>query len=134
MTPKPRLACLAALFCASCAIAPERVAQESDLEVCRSLGVYRGSALFGASASSYEAEARRRNLLTEEEWGMVAAKRVKIGMSRCAMYVTFGKPDRENATTSSYGRHVQHVFNSGYRYIKAYYIYTDNDRVVSWQD
>lgn len=29
---------------------------------------------------------------------------------------------------------VQHVYNAGYRYIKAYYIYTENDRVTAWQD
>lgn len=125
---------LASLSVTGCAVAPERMANKSDLEVCRSFGIYRASGLWATSANSYHEEIKRRNLLSDDDWQMIGPKKIKVGMSRCAMYVAFGAPDRENATTSAYGRRVQHVYNAGYRFIKAYYIYTENDKVTAWQD
>ena len=122
------------LLVSACAIAPERMAAESDLEVCRSYGTFRASGVWATSAASYETEVRKRGLITEEEWRLIADKKIQTGMSRCAMYAAFGKPDRENRTVGSGRERVQHVFNSGYRYIKTYYIYTENNRVTAWQD
>lgn len=129
-----RIIVTAAAILSGCAVAPERVAQVSDLEVCRSYGIFRASGLWATRAASYEAEVKRRGLIAADEWPLVEAKKIRNGMSRCAMYAAFGGPDRENRTVSGSHVHVQHVFNAGYRYIKAFYVYTDNDRVTAWQD
>jgi hypothetical protein len=124
---------LASLTVTACAISPERIARESDIDVCRSFGTFRASPLWQASADSYEAEVRRRKLIADDEWALVGSKKIRTGMSRCVMYASHGSPDRENRTRTAGSERVQHVYNSGYRYIKAYYIYTENDRVTAWQ-
>lgn len=126
-------ACTLSVVTAGCAISPERVASSSNNEICKSFGIFRASAIWTSSAESYGAEVRRRNLISAAEWQLINEKSIQVGMSRCAMYAAFGGPDRENSTTSAYGTRVQHVFNSGYRYISPYYIYTENDKVVAWQ-
>lgn len=122
----------AAAALTSCAT-PANLAQQDDLSICRSFGIYRIGVL-AAEAPKYRAEMERRNLLTAAEWQSVREGRVHMGMSQCGMYAARGAPDRENRTVYSGGVRIQHVFNAGYRYIRATYIYTHNGKVVSWQD
>jgi hypothetical protein len=117
-----------------CAVSPEQASQRSDNEVCESYGVFSRSGMWGAAAETYRREIEHRKLMTTEEWALADKKTIRIGMSRCAMYASWGKPDRENRSVGSYGEHIQHVYNSGYRYIRPKYVYTRNGIVSSWQD
>lgn len=117
---------------AGCATTQD-IASQPDMEVCRSYGVFRTGILL-ATAPAYRDEMIRRQLLSDEEWMLVERKELRIGMSQCAMYASWGRPDRENRSVGSYGVHIQHIFNTGYRYIRPTYIYTQNGKVRSWQD
>lgn len=117
-----------------CAISPERISSQSDLDVCQSYGIYSRGIGWGELADQYKKEIFRRNLLTQEEWELAAQKRIRRGMGQCAMYVSWGKPDRENRSVGSWGVHIQHVYNAGYKYIPVSYVYTENGKVTSWQD
>lgn len=112
---------------------PATLAQQDDVSICRSFGVYK-IGILAAEAPKYRAEIERRQLLTAAEWDSARQGRVHMGMSQCGMYVAKGAPDRENRTVYSGGVRIQHVYNSGYRYLRPTYIYTHNGKVVSWQD
>ena len=112
-----------------CAISPERMSELPDLNVCRSLAV------FGfAGGAPYKQEIIRRNLLTQEEWALVAEGKISRGMSQCAMYVSWGTPHRENRSVGDWGVHIQHVYGEGGKYRSVSYVYTENGKVSSWQD
>lgn len=117
-----------------CAASPDRISASSDLEVCKSYAVFSGGIGWGNRAAQYKEEILRRNLLTSEEWALAAEKKLRRGMSQCAMYASWGNPDRENRSVGSWGTSVQHIYNAGLRYIPATYVYTRNGVVTSWQD
>jgi len=116
-----------------CAVNPQHVSTAPDLEICQSYGVYSRGA-WSSHAESYKQEIERRKLLSQDDWDTVAQRKIKRGMSQCAMYASWGRPDRENRSVGSWGTHIQHIFNSGYTYIKPTYVYTENGKVTSWQD
>lgn len=122
------------LFISACAVSPAQVERETDNELCLNHGTYAQSAMFAGAAENYRREIEHRKLMTPEEWDLASRKTIRIGMSRCAMYASWGKPDRENRSVGSFGEHIQHVYNSGYRYIRPKYVYTRNGKVSSWQD
>lgn len=70
-------------------------------------------------------EARRRKLRFNDK--QIQSEEVKIGMTECQLYATWGLPDDQNRTVGSWGVHIQHIYGSKY-------IYTQNGRVTSWQD
>lgn len=72
-------------------------------------------------------EVRRRKLLTDLEWRLVAERTIQVGMSRCAMYLSWGRPFRENRTVVGQAEHIQHVYSR-------HLVYTYNDKVTAWQD
>lgn len=118
---------------AGCVSTPERMASTPDLDVCMSYGIYRTGILAGSSGQYYE-EMTRRELLTGNDVSLVQNKQIQRGMSQCALYASWGKPDKENRTVFAGGIHIQHIYNTGYRNIKRSYVYTENGRVTSWQD
>lgn len=90
--------------------------------------------MFSELTTQYHAEMERRSLLSQNEKDLVAKKQIQIGMSLCALYASWGKPDHENRSVGSWGTHIQHVYNAGLRYIRPTYVYTENGVVTSWQD
>ena len=123
--------CLAFIGCAS---GPRNLTLESNDDVCRSFGIYAKSPLFASMAASYKDEINARKLISDSEWDLARANKISIGMSTCALYASWGKPDKENRSVSGGGVHTQHIFNRGYKYIKPTYVYTRNGTVTSWQD
>lgn len=119
-------------FCAGCATTPEQISNRDDLDVCKSYGVYRTGILVGL-APAYKDEIDRRGLLTDEEKQLVADKSIKLGMSLCAMYASWGSPSYENRTVLKGSVNIQHVYNAGLRYIRKNYVYTRNGKVTAWQ-
>lgn len=131
-----KLLILCAVFLAlvGCATSPQSMSSIDDRRLCRSYGVYAASPFFSALATAHKDEINRRKLISENEWDLARSKKITLGMGLCAMYASWGAPDRENRTVGSYGDSIQHVYNRGYKYIKPSYVYTQNGKVRSWQD
>ena len=77
-------------------------------------------------------EVKRRGLLSPEEWKLVEQRQIATGMSFCALYISWGRPIKENATVAYNVPHVQHIYPAPGRYEQKY-VYTVNGRVTSWQ-
>ena len=70
-------------------------------------------------------EAKRRKLGLNEK--LVGAGTIRLGISECQMYASWGIPKRTNTSVGRWGRHEQHVYDGAY-------VYVENGRVTSWQD
>lgn len=79
----------------------------------------------GMDVKLMKTEARRRKLTFNDK--QIQNEEVKIGMTECQLYATWGLPDEQNRTVGRWGIHIQHIYGSKY-------IYTENGRVTSWQD
>lgn len=71
-------------------------------------------------------EAGRRKLKFDDK--LTSKAHIKLGISECQLYASWGMPEDQNRTVGSWGVHVQHVFGLGS------YVYTENGRVSSWQN
>lgn len=71
-------------------------------------------------------EAVRRKLKFDDS--LVDQGRIKMGISECQLYASFGLPEDQNRTVGRWGVHIQHIYGGGT------YVYTENGRVTSWQD
>src|SRR5690606_33970565 len=76
---------------------------------------------------AYTREIKARKLLSERDWDAVDRKVVAIGISKCALYASWGAPTRKNRSGGAWGIHIQHVYGS------RQYVYTKNGIVTSWQ-
>lgn len=70
-------------------------------------------------------EARRRKITLDKK--STIGRIIKIGMTTCQLYASYGGPKKVNRTVGAWGEHVQYVYTSQY-------IYTKNGRITSWQD
>ena len=61
--------------------------------------------------------------------GYIRERRVRIGMTECAVFAALGKPDTANSTHRAQGRSTQLVYRE-----KRMYVYTEGGVVQSWQD
>lgn len=75
----------------------------------------------------FKKEASRRKLKFSAK--LIKEQKVRIGMSLCDLYASWGYPDAENRTVGGWGVHIQHVYGDF-----GPYVYTENGRVSSWQD
>jgi hypothetical protein len=71
-------------------------------------------------------ELNRRKIKLNKE--MIKKQSIKIGMSTCQLYASWGIPNQENRSVGVWGVHIQHVYGSNQ------YVYTENNVVTSWQD
>lgn len=71
-------------------------------------------------------ELNRRKIKLNIE--LIKKESIKIGISTCQLYASWGMPDQENRSVGGWGVHIQHVYGS------KYYVYTKNNVVTSWQD
>ena len=95
------------------------------------IGVYaQGKGRHGlGTPQKVEDELKRRNIFTEEEWGLIKQKKIKIGMREIAMLASWGSTPA-NTTRTANGIRRQWVFG---RPPHARYVYTENGRVTSIQ-
>jgi len=114
----------------SCAMDPTRLTGLSDLEICRAYGIYSRWLISVPLAEQYEREMERRKLLTPEEWALAAQRRIQRGMSRCALYASWGVPVSESPTDGD-GGEIRHVYRTGWR-ISPGTVYTKNGKVEGW--
>lgn len=73
-----------------------------------------------------KAEARRRKLQFDDS--LTRDGKIKLGITKCKLYASWGLPDDENESVGRWGTHIQHIYGVGT------YVYTENGRVTSWQD
>lgn len=71
-------------------------------------------------------ELSRRKIKLNKE--MIKKQSIRMGISTCQLYASWGLPNQENRSVGSWGVHIQHVYGSNQ------YVYTDNNLVTSWQD
>lgn len=131
---KTALILTTALALGGCATSPEVVGRLPNERICQMHGSQVKAGFTAESIATVRAELQRRHLVAESEWTDVDQRRVRVGMSQCAMLAVMGTPDRQNRTVSNSTVRVQHVFDSGYRYTKAKYVYTENGVVTAFQD
>lgn len=124
------LAALAVTLLGGCATDPTRLTGLSDLEICRGYGTYATWFMSDALAEQYKREIDRRKLVTPEEWALVAEERIQKGMSRCALYASWGVPMREN-TVNRDGEEIRHVYHAGWR-MSPGAVYTKNGKIEGW--
>jgi hypothetical protein len=87
-------------------------------------------------AEKVKAELIRRGDIADDEWDLIEARKIRIGMSQPALLASWGTPGiwgRVNRSVGSYGEHIQWVYRSCDR-CSATYVYTENGIVTSWQD
>lgn len=70
-------------------------------------------------------ELTRRKIKLDDS--MARKGHIKLGISECQLYASWGEPEDQNQTVGSWGVHTQHVYGLGS------YVYTENGRVTSWQ-
>ncbi len=109
---------------------PIRYAKElralSRDKFCAAFGnALRGDLKYAAAAAHTEANRRELSFNSHS----IRSKEIRMGMSECELYASWGHPNSQNRTVGSWGVHIQHV----YRDFRSY-VYTENGRVTSWQD
>jgi len=67
--------------------------------------------------------------VSSKDHGYIRERRLRIGMSECAMFAALGKPEAANSTHTAGGRSTQFVYRG-----KGLYVYTDDGVVRAWQN
>jgi hypothetical protein len=67
--------------------------------------------------------------VSTKDHGYIRERRVRIGMSECAVVAALGKPEAANSTHTARGRSTQLVYRQ-----KGMYVYTEDGVVTSWQN
>lgn len=75
----------------------------------------------------FDSEAKKRKLKLEKS--LVISRVIKIGIDQCDLYASWGRPMDKNRSVGSWGVHYQYIYGQF-----GPYVYTKNNRVVSWQD
>lgn len=122
------------LLLISCAGSPMHISIMSE-EKLKTVPTLQLCNAYGANHQvKVRAELESRNVLNPQEWNLIDAKRIRIGMSRCALYCSWGPCLTENRSVSSSGVFIQHVYGLYSQYSRPTYVYTVNDKITSWQD
>lgn len=125
---------LLVLLLASCAVSPKRVSNMEDRRLCIAYHESRENFVLRKDESAYKAEIERRKLISPDEWGMIEEKKIRLGMSVCALRASWGAA-KENKTTSRYGSSIQHVYRPSWcRSCNANYVYTSGGVVTAIQN
>ena len=81
--------------------------------------------------ADYEEELTKRGV-TESDWKLIRNNKINIGMSRIALYCSWGSPQRNSESVSRLGSRVQHIYRP-ITSLNPVYVYTENGKVTSWQ-
>lgn len=131
------VAAAAIAFLAGCAATPEQAANLNEETLCVRYGTSlranqtERAAVFGADI------ARRGIRLSEADLTSIRSETVRIGMSTCAMFASWGHSTVDNRTTTARGVRVQHVwrgFSGQYVRTRSNFAYTENGIVVAVQN
>jgi hypothetical protein len=122
---------LVAVIAPGCAVGPAHLAGLSDLDICRAYGAYWHGFVPSSSADDYKQEMLRRKLLTPEEWTLATERRIRQGMSQCALYASWGEPVREYRSDRDGNVTMRHVYRMGWN-IRPGSVFTRNGKVEGW--
>ena len=113
--------------------APKVLRQLSKIDFCVTLGKsLRGEELDELGGSSalptlVKSEASRRKISFNAT--LIRSEKIRMGISECELYASWGYPDDQRRTVGRWGIHIQHIYGNF-----GPYVYTENGRVTSWQD
>lgn len=102
----------------------------SDDQICRKYGTYSAWFIAKSLAQGYKREIERRGLIAPADWTLVTEKRIRKGMTQCAMYASWGIPLLERPS-DRYEGEIQHVYGTAGRNHPGA-VYTRNGIVVGW--
>lgn len=128
------IAC-AAIVLAGCVapVSKDTVGELSEEGLCVRYGdALRSSAMDQVTILGAEL-ARRGITMGSTENEVALRKVVRVGLSRCSMWASWGSSLRDNRTTTAYGTRIQHVFGmvTG---TSRNYVYTENGRITAIQN
>lgn len=106
--------------------------------LCEAFGNNMRSPYSAERVEALAAEIAKRGYINPRQWeSSVMGKKVQVGMSRCALYASWGTATRENQLATRGGVSIQHVFGTHFygQYIRTSpsYAYTVNDVVTAVQ-
>ena len=80
------------------------------------------------------AEIDRRALFTERDWELVHERKIGVGMSRLALYASWGQPSGETLHEAPGGYRMQHAYGGydGHSFMPMSFVYSSNDRITGW--
>lgn len=113
--------------------APENIKITSTRQFCEYYGqMLRGEYIsdFGSASDLKDIikkEANRRKIKVNEK--VAKSQLLRLNISTCDLYASWGIPDDENKSVGSYGVHIQHIYQRSRTYV-----YSENGRVTSWQE
>jgi hypothetical protein len=126
-----------ALLVACVTTPPEPIELMGVREICERLQLPTFTTAGEARRAAMWAELERREAFGPETLADIKAHRLQIGMSELAMTCSWGRPSKENRTTTARGTRIQYVYESylgaslGSRYR---YVYTEGNIITAIQD
>lgn len=114
---------------------PAQMREASDIELCNAYNGTRAEPR--TKQAGIREEMVSRNLLTEEEWQLVAERQLKAGMSKLALVACWGYPKRATRGMPAAGDtltlHEQYMYegSAGWSTIS---VYLEDDVVIGWRE
>ena len=124
------------LLLVGCAGSPARLAMMSPDELKAESSLNLCNAYDNNGSEKIIAELKRRGEISDEEWGLIEQKKIRIGMSELALVCSWGGPGlygSVNESVSRWGVHKQWVYRACSS-CGAQYVYTENGKVTSWKN
>ena len=106
---------LVSVIVAGCAVTPDRIAQQSDEEICKSFWTYSQLPFAGATGTAYRQEIEKCGLVSEQDWPLARDRKIRLSMSLCALYASWGSPEHERRYVEAQGDWVKYAFNVALR-------------------
>lgn len=78
-------------------------------------------------------EISSRNIISKDEWELIAFDEIKVGMSEMALICSWGRPGRVNRTTTKNGVSKQYVYRYC-SYCTTNYVYVEDGKVIGIQN
>jgi hypothetical protein len=111
------VACLLLVGCAGSPIYLAN-ASEEQLQEASNGQLYFAFNYFGHDSPKIEAELRRRNLFTNEQWSRIKLRKISIGDTKDVVLASWGEPLRYYKDIGRWGTTEQLVYSGQYVYIE----------------
>lgn len=111
----------------------QRLALGNEEEVRASSNEALIAAYVDTASPQLKAELERRGTFTPQEWQMISERAIHKGMREEVVWVSRGRPWRENEQVDAFGKSKQLCYNVDSNGIPKMYIYIQNGRVSGWQ-
>lgn len=112
----------------------QRLALGNEAEVRASTDQQLITAYMDTGSAKLKAELERRGTFTEHEWMLISRRGIQMGMREEVVWVSWGRPWRENEEVDETGRYRQLCYATNASDLSKTYIYLRNGRVTGWQE